>query len=135
MATCLACNEELVARNGKYCNNTCQKDKEHRTYIEQWKCGLKTGTRGISTGNFSGHIVRYMFDKYSSRCSLCGWNRVNRTTGKIPLEIDHIDGNSDNNTEDNLVLLCPNCHSLTNTYKNLNNGHGRRWRNQKYMLQ
>lgn len=30
-----------------------------------------------------------------------------------PLEIEHIDGNALNNKEDNLILLCPNCHSLT----------------------
>lgn len=43
----------------------------------------------------------------------------------IPLEIDHIDGNSENNSEENLRLICPNCHSLTATYKGANRGKGR----------
>ena len=45
-------------------------------------------------------------------------------TNTIPLEIEHIDGNYRNNKEENLIVLCPNCHSLTSTYKgaNLNNG-------------
>ncbi len=34
----------------------------------------------------------------------------------IPIQIDHIDGNSDNDTKENLRLLCPNCHALTSTY-------------------
>ena len=38
----------------------------------------------------------------------------------IPLELDHIDGNSANNTLQNLRLLCPNCHALTPTYRGKN---------------
>ena len=40
-------------------------------------------------------------------------------------QIEHIDGNYKNNAEDNLILLCPNCHSLTSTYKGANLNHGR----------
>ena len=50
---------------------------------------------------------------------------MNQFTKKIPLEIHHKDGNYLNNNEDNLELLCPNCHSLTNTYKAANKGNGR----------
>ena len=32
------------------------------------------------------------------------------------LQIDHMDGNPDNHYLDNLQLLCPNCHSQTDTY-------------------
>jgi hypothetical protein len=38
----------------------------------------------------------------------------------IPLDLDHVDGNSDNNERSNLRLLCPNCHALTPTYKGRN---------------
>lgn len=46
------------------------------------------------------------------KCEICGntiWNGV-----PIPLELHHIDGNHYNNSWDNLQILCPNCHALTN---------------------
>lgn len=78
------------------------------------------GKSGISS-----HIRRYMFEKYESKCCKCGWGKVNQFTGNIPLEVEHIDGRHTNNIENNLLLLCPNCHSLTDTYKALNRGNGR----------
>lgn len=38
----------------------------------------------------------------------------------MPLELDHIDGDSQNNQLENLRLLCPNCHSFTTTYRGKN---------------
>lgn len=38
----------------------------------------------------------------------------------IPIELDHIDGNSENNDLQNLRLLCPNCHAFTPTYRSKN---------------
>lgn len=76
----------------------------------------------------SSAIRRYLLDKAQNKCSLCGWSKKNKITGKIPLQIDHIDGNSKNNRPENLRVLCPNCHSLTPTFGALNKGKGRGWR-------
>ena len=38
----------------------------------------------------------------------------------MPLEIHHIDGNHKNNHLENLQILCPNCHALTNNYRGRN---------------
>jgi hypothetical protein len=35
----------------------------------------------------------------------------------IPMELHHIDGDKYNNAIANLLLLCPNCHALTDTYR------------------
>lgn len=45
-------------------------------------------------------------------CEQCGW--AERTVdGYLPLELDHINGNRNDNRLKNLRVLCPNCHSLT----------------------
>lgn len=52
-------------------------------------------------------------------CSLKEW------MGKpLILELDHVDGNRNNNKRENLRLLCPNCHSQTDTWRgrNINSG-------------
>jgi 5-methylcytosine-specific restriction endonuclease McrA len=102
-------------------------------YVTKWKQGEVNGSRGVNAKNISQHVRRYLLDKHGNECSLCGWNKINLTTKTVPLEIDHIDGDSENNNEANLRLLCPNCHSLTPNFRNLNKGKGRLWRKNKYL--
>lgn len=52
-------------------------------------------------------------------CELCGWAKMSQD-GRIPLELDHINGNKTDNTIENLRILCPNCHSLQPTHRGLN---------------
>lgn len=52
------------------------------------------------------------------RCALCD---LDEWLGQlIPLELDHINGEHDDNRLENLRLLCPNCHALTDTYRGRN---------------
>ena len=131
MKRCLNCNKELIDKRTKYCSNFCQKEFQYKQYIKKWKNGEETGLKGKY--EISAHIRRYLLDKYNHKCAVCGWNKINLFTQKCPLEIEHIDGNYLNNSEDNLTILCPNCHSLTATYKGANKGQGRKGR-KKYSL-
>lgn len=50
-----------------------------------------------------------------NECFVCG---ITEWNGKsLPLELDHIDGNPTNHNIDNLRMLCPNCHSQTETFR------------------
>lgn len=51
----------------------------------------------------------------------------------LVLVLDHLDGDSTNNTRDNLRLVCPNRDSQQlPTYQNRNKGNGRHARRQRY---
>lgn len=123
---CIHCGRETYRATYVYCSNTCQLEYQHHVFIKKWKEGEVKGLQRI--GTVSGHIKRYLRDKYGNKCCLCGWSMINPKTGQVPLVADHIDGNWRNNIEDNLRLLCPNCDALTPTYAGLNRGNGRRGR-------
>jgi hypothetical protein len=128
---CFQCKNEFEylpsQSHGKYCSNKCQIDYQYNKKIQEWKSGTFDGTKSYGF-TISNHIRRYLLEQSNHKCIKCGWNEINPTTKKSPLEIDHIDGNSTNNKLENLRVLCPNCHSLTETYKALNKGKGNKAR-------
>lgn len=50
------------------------------------------------------------------QCEECGWAKKS-SDGRLPLELEHINGERTDNRINNLKILCPNCHSLTLTYR------------------
>jgi len=54
----------------------------------------------------------------NDRCEICGISEWNGK--KLSLELHHIDGNHYNNNLENLLILCPNCHSLTDGFRKSN---------------
>jgi hypothetical protein len=50
-----------------------------------------------------------------NECDVCGISEWNGNP--INVELDHIDGNSKNHRLENIRMLCPNCHSQTDTFR------------------
>lgn len=118
---CLNCGTEFEHRKNstnKFCSNKCQREYQYKQYIERWKNGEENGLSGEYS--ISKNIKHYLLEKYNYKCEICGWGETNSFTNTIPLEIHHIDGDYRNNKEENLKVLCPNCHSLTETHKSHN---------------
>jgi len=119
---CLNCGNTATGRK-KYCNNSCQLAYQRKSKIEAWLSGEAEG------GNIYGcrDVVRnWLLDRANRQCQKCGWCEVHPITNKPPLQINHIDGDPFNHSPDNLEVLCPNCHALTESFGNLNRGRGRK---------
>ena len=56
------------------------------------------------------------------KCEECDWAKIS-VDGRIPLELDHINGDRHDNRLENLRVLCPNCHSLKLTHRGRNRKH------------
>ncbi len=139
---CLICNNlyKPYSKRQQCCSLSCksifQNKIRYDTFIKNWKENKISGGKGDKQGHgcVSNYVRKYLFEKYNNKCSNCGWSERNIFTNTIPLEVEHIDGNCMNHKEDNLTLLCPNCHSLTSGHST-SKGNGRRYYRQKYHLE
>ena len=115
MRKCKNCEKDIPNRN-VYCSNTCQREYQLKPIVKEW---LNGGNHFIKGGtSISTWQRKILLEENKNKCSKCGWGERNPHTNKVSLEIDHIDGDAYNNIKTNLRVLCPNCHSLTKTYKN-----------------
>lgn len=114
---CLSCGLECGKPEAKYCSKVCQQDYKLKQLVESGEASSRT-------------LKRYLIKTYGNVCFNCKIDKWNNK--EIVMELEHIDGNSENNNLDNLSLLCPNCHSQTPTFKGANKGNGRYNRRVRY---
>lgn len=91
----------------------------HKARMEIWakKRKLRVDSYPFDELNNSEKRER-IFNEQMGCCDIC--NNKNWNGLPITLELDHISGDRKDETRDNLRLICPNCHSQTDTYKTLN---------------
>lgn len=85
------------------------------------------GSRPAARKHWSEHLIQGMSKNASTlrrsmleagfehKCNKCGVGDIWENQ-KLVLQIEHKDGNHENNLKENLEFLCPNCHSQTETY-------------------
>jgi hypothetical protein len=116
---CRNCGKEVSRPVKVYCNGTCQHTYQYNRFITRWQQREVPGWVG-KTFLINQQVRRYLFEKYDNKCCRCGWDKIHPITGRVPLEVHHIDGDASNSYEENLELICPNCHALTETFRALN---------------
>ena len=122
MLICIHCSTEITKRKAStYCSNQCQRDKDWSDHK------ARMGPDDIWTPR---RLKRFLLEELGHQCQKC--ENTEWMGQPIPLELEHIDGNSENTTRNNCTLLCCNCHAQTPTFKNKNKGNGRASRRQRY---
>lgn len=118
---CLVCQKMIERRSRKYCSQKCKIKFDwniKKQDIISEKC---INTRSLK---------KYIIEERGHQCSIC--NTIEWMGQKVPLVLDHVDGNSENNLLSNLRLVCGNCDMQLPTYKNKNKGNGRASRRKRY---
>ena len=95
----------------------CKKHKKNSITIESILSGKHPEAQ---TGRVKKLLLRSGIKQ--NKCEVCGCDGT--WLGKpITIELHHIDGNNHNHSIDNLIMMCPNCHSQTQTYRFKNKHH------------
>jgi len=76
---------------------------------------LKIGTHYQSFKLKNRLLKEGLKERVCEQCGLRQWMDC-----EIPLELHHVNGDNSDNRLENLKLLCPNCHALTDNYRGLN---------------
>lgn len=91
---CQHCNKEFLdsaSKKRKFCSKSCTKKSSHETF----KPSFTTVRKAMITRNL---LVK---------CEKCGWDEYPQILG-----VHHKDRDRNNNSMENLEVLCPNCHSI-----------------------
>ena len=125
---CLNCGKKV--KRGHFCNNTCYAEYKGKQYIERWKNGEENGLKGKYS--IASAVRHYIFGKNDNKCECCGKSYINPYTNLSVLQIHHKDGDCTNNKEENLQLLCPTCHAMTENYGRRNQNATRKDNRKRY---
>jgi hypothetical protein len=71
----------------------------------------------INGSGWKSHQIKlklYYFNLKKEKCEICGIK--NWKNKKLSFHLDHMNGNHNDNRLENLRILCPNCHSQTDTF-------------------
>jgi len=94
-------------------------EEQKRNIVEKQK---ETWNKKLLESNWDDLVYEAkktrVYLEQNGKCARCGFDTW--MGEKLILEYEHKDGNHSNNARDNVECLCPNCHSLTSTWRGRN---------------
>lgn len=126
--TCLYCGK--IIKYNKFCNTECKVNYNKSQFIKKWLNGEVLGCN--RDGSLKKYIRDYLLEHTQYKCQNCGFNTPNPFTGNSILQVHHINGDCYDTTLSNLLVLCPNCHALTENFGSRNSNSTRVDRRTKY---
>ena len=136
------CNESQSMAEAS--RKLCMHFNTFSRYAKKFGCYKPNrGHKGIKVGHYKNHIstediLKGLYPDYQTyklkkrlidegyiedKCMRCGWSEKPKGSKYTTCELHHKDGNPHNHKEENLELICPNCHSLTDNYRSKNRAH------------
>ena len=112
--TCKNCGKDLYTSEKQFCNSDCCNKYRHKENYRDFLVHPEKHARA----NYSPKAFKKdILEEQGNKCAICGmspeWN------GKpIIFILDHMDGHASHNYRSNLRMICPNCDSQLDTYKN-----------------
>lgn len=117
---CKCCNSTFSLKNKsthtEFCSVSCGSTYRYKNNVDDWLSGKHPGWTG-KTRQLSKFVRKYLHETRGTACEQCGWDERHPIDNAVLTEIEHIDGNAENNLLSNLKILCPNCHSMTPTFR------------------
>lgn len=102
------CNN--MTKNERYCGKVCRGKGRTIQAIQRFLAGISTDAQVRKE-----FIRDFLVERQHGKCAICGrppfWNNA-----PLVFIIDHIDGNYEHNSPENIRAICPNCNSQTDTF-------------------
>jgi hypothetical protein len=106
------CNK--ITKNEHYCSRKCFGSKPRLLKIQRFLNGE------LKDGSVRDQSIRtFLIQKQGGCCAICKMYPVWNLAPLIFI-VDHIDGDYENNSPENIRAVCPNCNSQTDTFSGRN---------------
>ena len=124
---CKACQKKINHKGTQFCSlHCCNYFKWEQKKSEIIRSGIYPGRDYNYIRILARRLIR---DTIGWKCSICGLKEWNGQ--EAPMVVDHEDGNAENNSIENVRLVCGNCNMMLPTFSGRNRGSGRTWRKER----
>lgn len=85
--------------NVRFCSYECRDTDRSNTAIKRSELGIQKASATV----YRSYLIRTK----GAKCMKCGWSEINPKSGKVPIQLNHINGNSEDHFPE--FWLTTNC--------------------------